>query len=487
MFLSVSDFLSYKQCPKSFWLRKKTKVINDDEKRPRNNEVFDEVTEVARKLFPSGVLVDYNSDKTKMLKQTQRLMQEGVQTIFEATFELNGAVAIVDVISKSKNGWYLFGISPSTSLKVRFLDSVIFHTYIVSEHVDITGIYGITINNKYVRQDEQQLDQLFTVEDVSELIQMSLPSVSSALVEMKQLLFSMDVSCDIGRYCHKYEKDDYECPAKAHCWAHIPEYSVFNISRIGDKAFDFYKQGIVNVGDISNFENLSNAQSEEVRVHKEQINIIDLTRIRDFILRVQYPIYFLDFECFQMRIPYYDGIKPYQQLPFQYSLHYLEHRGATPTHKEFLAKEGTDPRRSFAENLTSDIPRDSTVLVYSHFENTILKTLIEQLPEYATHLQAVTDGFVDLIIPFRDRAYLTPKMRGKSSIKYVLPALFPDDTELNYQNLNIQNGIMAMTAYEALHHHLPNEIEQIRQQLLDYCRLDTLAMVKIWGHLNELI
>ena len=201
-----------------------------------------------------------------------------------------------------------------------------------------------------------------------------------------------------------------------------------------------------------------------------------------------YPLYFLDFETFQQPIPKYDGIRPYMQIPFQYSLHYIENEKGELKHKEFLAEAGIDPRRKLAEKLVNDIPKNACVLAYNmQFEKMVIKNLAELYEDLREDLLIIHNNIKDLMIPFVDRMYYCKEMQGSYSIKYVLPALFPDDPELDYHNLPlVHNGGEAMSVFATLDQKTKEEQEKIRQGLLVYCKLDTYAMVKIWEKLKKI-
>ena len=194
----------------------------------------------------------------------------------------------------------------------------------------------------------------------------------------------------------------------------------------------------------------------------------------------------IDFEAFEQVIPEFDGVKPRMHIPFQYSLH-IEHEDGRLEHREFLAKEGTDPRRPIAERLCRDIPADVCVLAYSKaFEAKILKQLAGEFPDLAGHLNAIAANLQDLEVPFKKRAYYSKAMEGRSSIKKVLPALYPEDPALDYHSLEgVHKGDEASEAFATLADHTPEEIAVIREQLLKYCGLDTYAMVKVLEKLRK--
>jgi hypothetical protein len=221
--------------------------------------------------------------------------------------------------------------------------------------------------------------------------------------------------------------------------------------------------------------------------------VIDAKKINVFLDTITFPLYFLDFETFMPAIPPFDGCRPYMQIPFQYSLHILKSPNTKLEHREFLAKEGTDPRRLLAEALYRDIPikehNQDCILAYNMgFEKGVIANLAKLFPDLSEQLLEIRSHIKDLMTPFQSQAYYRREFEGSYSIKAVLPGLFPDDPELNYHNLElIQNGSDAMTAFLGLEKKSPKEIAAIRRALLSYCCLDTLAMVKIWEYLKGLV
>jgi hypothetical protein len=204
---------------------------------------------------------------------------------------------------------------------------------------------------------------------------------------------------------------------------------------------------------------------------------------------ISYPLYFLDFETIQPTIPAFDGLKPNAFIPFQYSLHWQEHENAKLEHGEFLAKEGTDPREEFIKKLISAVPNNVCVLTYNQkFERGRLKALAGQFPVYSDRLMNIHDHIADLMIPFQ-KAYVYKKsQQGSYSIKYVLPAFIPDDSDLDYKELKISNGMEASNTYASLHlNENKSKVAQIRIDLLKYCWLDTYAMVKLLKKLKEIV
>jgi hypothetical protein len=252
-----------------------------------------------------------------------------------------------------------------------------------------------------------------------------------------------------------------------------------------NKKSEYYKQKITSYEDLLK-EKLNEKYKEQIEYELNNLgDKINIDNIKEFMSTLEYPLYFLDFETFQQAIPLYDGVRPYSQIPFQYSLHYID--GVELHHKEFLGEAGKDPRRALAEALVRDIPLGVCTLAYNmSFEKNVIKHLAQMYPDLRDHLMNIHDNIKDLMVPFYNRDYYTKDMRGSYSIKYVLPALFPDDPELNYHNLEeVHNGSEAMNAFASMSELPKEEQDRLRRNLLKYCGLDTYAMVKIYEKLLE--
>jgi hypothetical protein len=224
----------------------------------------------------------------------------------------------------------------------------------------------------------------------------------------------------------------------------------------------------------------STAQQVQISSELEHKTIIDEVAIKSFLETISYPIYHLDFETFQQAIPEFKGISPFQQIPFQYSLH-VQYKDDSLEHFEFLADEGKDPRYELAKRLVKDIPTDVTVLAYNMgFEKGVIRKLANIYDDLSYHLMCIHDNIQDLMTPFQKKYYYTPAMKGSYSIKSVLPALIPE-MEKAYKELDlVHNGGEAMQAFANLSKMKDKEqIQAYRKALLEYCYLDTLAMVKI--------
>jgi len=241
-----------------------------------------------------------------------------------------------------------------------------------------------------------------------------------------------------------------------------------------------YEKGIINIGNLPGTVRLNEKQKIQVDCWNEKRKHIDKKAIKEFLKSLQSPLYFMDFETFMPSVPLYDNTHPYQFLPFQYSLYYRKRKGGALKHFEFLAEAGKDPREDFIIQLLNETQSAGEILVFNKtFEASRLKELAKDFPEYATELNERISRIKDLMIPFEKKWYYDNAMEGSYSIKKVFPALVPKAKE-GYKKLVIQDGGMAMKVFAELQTETDKtKIATTRKHLLEYCKLDTLAMVKI--------
>jgi len=493
MNLSKSLYTKAIQCPKALWLKKYKKEVlsSPDATALARFEIGNVVGDLACQLFPNGREVIYKPDDfVGMVETTQRWIEEGVEHIYEATFLYEGILVLVDVLKVTSDGVEIYEVKSSSSVKDIYLHDVSIQLYVLEQlGFRVKSSHLVHIDSSYVRGDALVLEELFKIVDVSEEVNALQMGIPARLGEYEAYLSDKEnePNIEIGSHCNK----PYECDAKEYCWSvqrDIPEYSVFNIFNLGSKKqVELYEQGIVKIEEIPDDFVMTVIQKQKVQNYKCKETYIDKESIKDFLETLTYPIYHLDFETFQQAVPEFKGISPYQQIPFQYSLH-IEHSDGTLEHKEFLAEDGVDPRFELAQRLVRDIPRDVTVLAYNmSFEKGVNAKLAESFTEFREHLLCINENMKDLMLPFQKKYYVTPQMKGSYSIKYVLPSLVPEMAQA-YKSLNgIQNGGDAMNAFPKLSSMSMDEKEETRRALLEYCKLDTLAMVEVLKKLKEIV
>lgn len=482
MRLSKSTFIRGLQCEKSLYLYKHHYHLKDAT-LPSQHVVFDQGTNIgllAQELFPNGVDAS-PENHFKMIEsvgKTIAFINEGNSVIYEATFLYDGVLAALDILVKDEDGWKAYEVKSSTKVSDTYVkDAAIQYYTIFNSGIHLKDISIVHINSNYVRNGELDIHQLFTIESVYDRVIEYLPSIPNEVRRLNSVIESPDTpNIDIGHHC----SDPYDCDFKGNCWKHIPDYSVFDISRLNkDKKFDFYNQGIITFDQIDLNNTLLNSnQVLQVKSELEGSSYIDINQIRKFTNELNYPLYFLDFETIGSAIPIYNGSKPYQQLVFQYSLHIQESLNSEVKHRDYLADPSKDSRPRFIEQLIEDCGTSGDIIVYNiGFERGKLNDLIKVFPEYSNELNGFINRLKDLMIPFEQKWYYTPEMKGSYSIKYVLPALVP---ELSYSNLEIKEGATASNTFLSMvNGTFSGDVALTKKQLLKYCELDTLAMVKI--------
>lgn len=503
--LSKSRYTLFCQCPKALWLRtnKPDEAVVDGSTEARF-EAGNEVGDLAMGLFGPFEEVtikraDGRLDLTAMVEKTRACMADGTETICEASFTFDNNYCAVDILRKTKDGWAVYEVKSSSFPEFdgqeakldKYAPDIAYQKWLLTQcGVNITATYLVCLNSDYVRQGELDIQKLFAVIDMRELVENELAKVPARVPMAKQLLATKDEpDTDLSEHCMK----PYPCGFLPYCRRYhgVPEDqpTVFDLYRMPfSKKLEHYHAGRILFNNVRE-EKLSDKQQMQVECTLGQTSHIDREGISQFLDTLNYPLYFLDFETMQQAVPQYDGARPYQQITFQYSLHIKESESAPYEHREFLApSDGSDPRRHLAEQLCKDIPMNVCTLAYNKsFECSRIKELAALYPDLAVHLMNIRDHIEDLLIPFQSGFYYVPAMHGSFSIKSVLPALFPDEPSLNYHNLDerCQNGGNAMTLFPLIEHMPPEEAAASREALLRYCELDTWAMVKVWEKLKD--
>jgi hypothetical protein len=487
--LSKSTFIRGLQCEKSLYLYKHNYKLRDGIST-QLQAVFNQGTNVgifSQQLFPNGVDAsppDHFKIQESVLK-TEEFIDNGESIIYEATFQYNGVLVALDILVKDEEGWKAYEVKSSTSISETYInDTAIQYYAITNSGIELKDISIVFINNQYVKNGNIDVKELFTVESVLERVKEVVPTIPNQIESFKKLISQDSVpNTDIGIHC----STPYGCDFMGHCWKHIPEYSIFNISNLyTTKKFELYEKGIVSFEQIDlNNSKLNSNQILQVTSELNKTNYIDKDNITQFLKDFEYPLYYLDFETMTSAVPIYDNSRPYQQLVFQYSLH-IQNENGELEHREYLAEasQNIDPRIKFVKQLINDCGATGDILVYNiGFERGKLNDLITIYPIYANELTNIIGRLKDLMIPFQKKWYYTPAMKGSYSIKYVLPALVP---ELSYQDLEIKEGGTASSIFtQMVKGEFQGDIEKTKIDLLEYCKLDTYAMVKILEKLKE--
>ncbi|MCD8205343.1 MAG: DUF2779 domain-containing protein [Clostridia bacterium] len=491
--LTKSSYTNFLSCPKMAWLyQHKREEVKEDPKRTQRLSEGNKVGEAAKGLL--GEYVDVTErfsmgalDIAKMAEKTRYHMGLGTLNICEAAFIYDRCYCAADILHRTENGWDMYEVKSATSISEWHLRDTAYQKYLIAKTgTKIGKVFIVRINGDYVYRDRFSLNDFFVIEDVTESLEKYFPGLERNIPRAKAVILGDDEpETKACRAC----KGSYRCDFWDYCMKGAPERSVFDLYRVkAEDAANLYNEGIRSFEDVLKSDvTLSSIQKLQIKGTMKGGDIIDKAGIKSFLDTLWYPMYFLDFETFQTSLPVYKGQRYNQQIPFQYSLHYIEEEGGELKHKDFLAMPGEDPRRDIAESLVENIPEGACVLAYyMKFERGRIEELAENFPDLKDKLLAIRDNIRDLLDPFQNGYYYNAAMGASFSIKSVLPAVFPDNPELDYHGLeDIHNGLEATEAYHKMTACDSMELEKTRRNLLKYCELDTFAMVLLWRKLIE--
>jgi hypothetical protein len=487
-YISKTKFLQGLQCPKLIWSAYNAKHLFpavDDALQA----VFDqghEIGALAKRMFPNGIEIDTDpADFEGAIQLTQKHLASR-RPIFEATLSANGGYARADILNPvGKSEWDIIEVKSTTSLKDVHIPDLAFQAWVFTEAgIKIRRCFLCHINNQFVRHGEIDPKELFTLRDVTAEVSAYCGKLEEQISDMgKTIRAAKCPEIQIGKHCDS----PYTCALHDHCWSFLPPNNVLDL--YDDKkgrGWDLLSRGVLRIADIPDDYSLSAKQEIQREVAISGKPHAKTTQIQTFLKGLQYPLHFLDFETFQTAIPMFDGTRPYEQIPFQFSLHVVAKAGAKPEHRQFLAEGQNDPRAEFMRELKSSTePTGSVVVFNASFEKSRLKECAVVLPQYAAWVTAVNDRIVDLLNPFKAFNFYHPDQCGSASMKRVLPAL----TGKDYTSLEIQEGGAASREFLRVTFGEVSESERkrVRKALEKYCGQDTEGMVWILDALRDVM
>ena len=490
VYLSKSRYCQCVQCEKIFWLNK----YKQDEEAGEDKTVLFEngrkVGELAKGLFGDYEDIEFDLNLTNMIEKTNDLLPNKPNIITEASFTYDNNFCSVDILKNDTDGVEIYEVKSSTGVKDIYLDDASYQYYVLSNlGLNVKKVAIVHINNKYIKEGELDLSQLFTINDITDIAKQKQNEIRRNIERINEFMEAHDKDNEpikeIGMQCY----EPYHCDFWQYCTRDLPKPNVFDIKGMNtDEKFKKYNEGKISFEDLKD-DDINPRYLEQIDF---ELNCrepkIEKEAIKEFLDSLKYPLYFIDYEFCQHAIPQLEGTRAYQQIPFQYSLHIIKEEGAPLEHREFLAQaDDENIIRHFAESLLNDISDNGSVIVYNKAAEAGRNKEIGRLyPDLKDEMGRINGNMVDLMIPFRNRNYYVKEMKGSHSLKYVLPALYPNCPELDYHNLPVvHQGGEAAEAFLKLSWKSKEEQELIREGLLRYCELDSLAMVKIWEKFRE--
>ncbi len=471
--ITKTDFIAFLDAPRHLWALKNNK-LSEKEINVFIQHLFDqgyEVEEQAEKYIQNILIPSYKIDPDNVFLQP---------THIHGNFQARTDVLIKNV---KTNKWDIYEIKSTNDVKKTHKFDATFQYLVFRESYDIGTLNILHLNKEYVRSGDVSLSELFTVSDITEEVS----KLTDEVIELRQEAFTTAQKNNLqsADKCIKPK----ECPCLDICHPDLPDYSIYDINRLSAnvaKMRDLIDQGIESVFDVPKDFSLSKIQRFQVDVAQNNKVEIDSNKIQKDLSGVIYPLYFIDYESYNPAIPMYDGYKPFDQMPFQWSLH-IQQQGRELEHFEFIETSQIDPIPNFLTELQKHIGKEGSLIVWNKsFEGTQNKRMAEIHPQFADFCLNMNERIYDLMDIFQKQWYADPKLKGSYSIKNVLPLFAPD---FSYNELEIGEGATAMTSwFEMVYENAEtSKKETIKENLLRYCEMDTMAMLKIYTILKYLI
>jgi len=480
--LSKSKLMSFRQCPKRVWLEKHRPELAAE--IPGQEAAFatgHEVGDLARRLYDGGgdgILIGYDEGLKAALERTiEVLAQRSAAPVFEATFQRNGLLVRADVLERGAGGPRLIEVKASTSVKPEHVEDCAIQSWVLETSVARPRSVSLAhVNNQFTYAGDGAYAGWLIEQELTADVAPVREQVPGWVRTAKRMLAGDEPKAAIGTRCWT----PYECPFQDHCWPRT-EYPLTGLPGIGRQLDAILAEGFHDVRDLED-RHLTAENQRRVRDAARSARASLSPEARAELAAHPRPRFYLDFETISLAVPRWPGTRPYQQVPFQFSVH-VEEPGGRLQHVEFLDLSGDNPARAVARALIDATRGKGPVFMYTSFERRCIDTLAGFCPDLRSALDSLASRLVDLH-PIVKRHYYHPAMQGSWSIKAVLPTVAPD---LDYAALGeIREGGAAQQAYvEAIHPATtPERRHALREGLLAYCRQDTLAMARLAAFLE---
>jgi len=496
MKLSKTNYLVYRDCAHNMWVKThRPEVYHAKPLSVFEQAIIEAGNDVdvrARGLFPGGVLIRRGD-----AAGTAGLVAERVPVLYQPVFETDRYTTACDILvwNEAARTYDLYEVKASTSGDDRrakddlYAHDIAFQALVLRENgVPLGRLNLVRLNGEYVLDGPLDLARLLTREDFTDRVAPILDRVAAEMDAAHEVL-SLSELPEPPCACIRKGRSS-QCTTFAYINPAVPDYSIHDLTRIGaspKKLEALLDRGVLALENVPDDVELTPAQRHQVEAARRRTVFVDPAPLAAFLETLSFPLAFLDYETYPAALPRFPGYGPFHHIPFQFSLHVVDRPGAAPVHREFLFTDAGAPDTPFVEALKAGLPSEGTVLVWNKtFEKGINAKLAERRPAKRAFLEDVNARVVDLMDVFSGQMVVHPGFRGRTSIKWVLPALVP---ELTYKGLAIQEGATASETWNAI---VTGELEggaaqKARADLLSYCGLDSLAMVEIWRALEALL
>lgn len=482
--LSKTKILQFCQCPRMLWLDQYSPEL--EEESPEAEARFEtgrQVGELAREIYgrDGGYRIDNQRGLRASISETASLLEAGgKEPIFEATFDYEGLTVQIDILDRAGEAPRIVEVKSSSSVKEHHLYDCAAQAWVLTQlGIPVAGVAVAHIDSSFVYQGRGRYDDLLVEKDVGDDIAPWIEAMPKIVEVARSTLNDLEEpDIPVGPHC----TNPYPCPFFEHCSPTSGKYPVAGLGGDQKRLYEWINEGIRDLRDVPE-EQLADDRQRLIHRQTKAEEAYIAPEIREFVKQLDFPRYYLDFETISFAIPIWKGTRPYEALPFQWSCH-IESDSGDLDHEAFLDISGEAPMRACAKALVETLGDRGPVLVYSSFEKRVINGLIDRFHDLVGPLTDIRDRLVDLLPPTKQH-YYHPDMQGSWSIKAVLPTVAP---ELSYGSLGeVRDGIAAQAGYlAAIEPDATDTVRnKLRRDLLDYCRYDSLALVKLVGFFDQ--
>lgn len=485
--ISKSRYLSGLQCPKLIWYQFNApdQIPPPDADKLAIFEQGHRVGDIAQELFPGGIFIQKGSWKIENVLADTRKIVRLRKPLYEAGFLFGNSYARVDILNPvNDDEWDLYEVKSGTRVKEVNFPDVAYQRYILEgTGMKIRSCNLVHINRDYVRRGDLEINELFTVDDMTETTGPLLSHIPVDLQWMAEKIREKDMpDIYIGRQC----TTPFECAMIPVCWNYLPEHNVTTLYSDRARGFSLIEKDVTDIFDIPHDMDLTNKQKIQVdAVYTGKVHV-EKKMVAGFLDRLIYPLHYIDFETIAPAVPIFDGTRPYRDIPFQFSVQVQTSADSVLEDFSFLAVGAGDPREEFILMLREAVGNEGSIIVYNaSFEKRILERLSETFPDHSDWIEQLLVRVVDLLKPFQAFHIYHPGQHGSASLKNVTPAL----TGSGYEDLEISGGMTARNEFSRVTYSDVSEEERarVRSELIEYCRQDTVGMASIIRVMRELI
>lgn len=496
--ISKSIFLDYLTCSKDAWFRLNKPELKEFEISESLQNRFNQgnvVEEYAKQLRIFSGMVEIKSRGTEARKELDALISKKAPAIYQATFIADGYIIRCDVLkwNAETKKWDLYEVKDTNSLhssgKRDHLSDVAFQSIVLERYgIPLGRTHIVHLNKEYIRKGNIDIESLFIQNDCTPKVDAREKTIVAEMETAKKYL-NQKAEPKNGCDCHYHGRSSH-CATFAYSHPEIPEYSVHDLAYIGksaNKLKQLVQHGIYCLHDIEDTSDFTDRQKNQIEVCKLRNSIIVKKEIENILNGYAYPLYFLDYETFAPAVPVYDGYFPYQRIPIQFSLHYIDKKGGSLQHVDYLHVENSDPSRAVAKHLIDSIDPSGTVLAWNvGFERSVTDELASRVPEYEKALRRICTQMQDLMGVFTNQHYVHQDFRGSAAIESVMNVLLP---EMTYDHLPYTGEDVGFVWWKDIVSTIESSADRAEKVRLirEYCKQDTLVMVEIFRILNDIV